>query len=578
MAYDLDRECLTPFRIGNLWAHRDIRLRQSPVVSLEISTRDIGKILVGYPEGAVVFSFKQNIAQKYFVYEVPPDALGGNAGLPTANLRKPRLTKAIWHPNGIFVLTVHDDTSLVLWDTKDGRKILARTLQAADVDQPTASTGPLADFSLKEPITQVAWCVKSNVDDTGLLVAGGNAATGAQKALTFIDLGSTPNYQTSTWPMLSSYFANPKQFISLQTPPGATVVDFCLIPRTSPYFGGAHDPIAVITRLSSGELITLSFPRGFPISPSNMLHPSLSFVHPFVNKAILTPISRSAWLGLREKRLQGPRFLEGGAQKKKPIKRYETRNIVGTAHADGILRFWDAGQLDEIENPDVLQVELARAVGRRGNIEVTEMSLSGSTGELTVGLQSGELVVFRWGINGSFGREESIGSNAGPGVLTRISHRADPSLKQGLLPLVLLDMDKGPVTAVKSSDIGFVAAGFEGGSIAIIDLRGPAVIYEGQISDLARNSKRTSLLRPRHSEADRFEWPTAIEFGVMTLEGKGKLYKPSHDPYPLSLLTSQPRVFEYLLLRRHKSWQCCDFGAPTCCRWSRVLRFLCRKH
>ena len=558
-----------------MWADRDFRFRQSPVVSLEISTRDIGKILVGYPEGAVVFSFKQNIAQKYFVYEIPPGALGGNAGLPTADKRKPKLTRAIWHPNGIFVLTVHDDTSLVLWDTKDGRKIISRTLQDVDVDVPTGSTMPPSNFSLKEPIMQIAWCVKSNVDDTGLLVAGGHAAKAGQKALTFMDLGSTPNYQTSSWQMLSNYFASPKQVISLQTPPGATVVDFCLIPRTSPYFSGAHDPIAIIAQMSSGELITLSFPSGYPISPTNMLHVSLTFVHPFVNKVSLTPVSRSAWLGLREKRLQGPRFLEGGSPKKKPLKRFEIRNIVGTAHADGILRFWDAGQYDDIENTEVIQADLARAVGRHGSVEVTAMSLSGSTGELIVGLLTGEAVVFRWGNNANFGREEPTGSNGGPNTLSRISHRADPALKQGLLPLALLNMDNGPVTAVKSSDIGFVAAGFEGGSVAIIDLRGPAAIYNGLMSEFARNNKRTSLLKSRHSDGLP-EWPTDIEFGVMTLEGKSK--GTIRTPYFYLALTSPPyRLLEYLLLCRLQSWQCCDAGDLTCCQRS-ILGLLCRKH
>ncbi|KAI1019531.1 hypothetical protein LB505_000380 [Fusarium chuoi] len=51
--------------------------------------------------------------------------------------------------------------------------------------------------------------------------------------------------------------------------------------------------------LSSGELITLSFPSGYPISPTNQLHPSVSFVHPFSmchlsNVHAGSPCSRSA--------------------------------------------------------------------------------------------------------------------------------------------------------------------------------------------------------------------------------------------------------------------------------------------
>jgi hypothetical protein len=34
----------------------------------------------------------------------------------------------------------------------------------------------------------------------------------------------------------------------------------------------------------------------------------------FVNKAVLTPVDRSVWLGLKERRLQGPKFALGGAE------------------------------------------------------------------------------------------------------------------------------------------------------------------------------------------------------------------------------------------------------------------------
>lgn len=481
---------------------------------------------MGYPEGAVTFSFKQNLAQKYFEYEVPPGALGGNCDVPSQEPRRPRLTKAVWHPNGIFVLTVHDDNSLVLWDSKDGRKIAARSITTPNIDQPGASRErPLSAGSavgLRDPITHIAWCVKGNGDDSGLLIAGGKPKAEANKGLTFIDLGPTPNYQTSSWAMISNYFESPKQITDLSTPPGAEVVDFCLIPRASPYYAGGHDPIALIAVLSSGELITLSFPSGHPITPTNMIHPSLSFVHPFVNKMTLTPVDRSAWLGLRERRSQGPKFLLGGAEGKKVLKRFEDRNVITTAHADGTIRLWDVGHDDEIENGDVIQVDLARAVGRVSNVEVTEMALSGSTGELSVGLRSGEVVIFRWGSNGSFGHEEPAGANEGPGKLTKVAHRTDPGLKQGLLPLTLLDMQQGSVTALKHSQVGFVAAGFEGGSLVIIDLRGPAVIHTARLSELTKPSKRSSFLRHRPSDDAPPEWPTSIEFGVLTLEGEGR--------------------------------------------------------
>ncbi|KAJ5721778.1 uncharacterized protein N7483_009712 [Penicillium malachiteum] len=500
IAYDLDRESLTPFKIPNLWLAQNPRSRLCPVVSLAFSTRDIGKILVGYPEGAVTFTFKQNIAQKYFIYEIPPGAPGGDPAMASSGPRRPRLIDTIWHPNGIFVLTVHEDSSLVLWDSKEGRKLHARTLQATNIDQPgggrtdaSEASGPI------EPITKVTWCAKENPDDTGLLIAGGKPVQDVNKGLTFLDMGPTPNYQTSSWQILSGYLERPRRQINIPIPPGAVASTYCLIPRTTPYFAGAHDPIAILAVLSSGELLTMSFPSGHAITPTNMLHPYLTFVHPFVNKATVTPVSRD---------------------QETPLKRYEDRNIITTAHADGTIRIWDGGNDDEIENGDTVQVDLARAVGRVRNVEVSQLSMASGTGEISVGLTSGEVVVFRWGNNAAYGQEEAPGANQGPGRLTPITNRTDPGLKTGMLPLTLLNMQQGSVTALKHSPVGFVAAGFEQGGLSIIDLRGPALIHTAHLSDFLKAPKRSSFRKPSRSDSTPAEWPTYIEFGVMTLEGE----------------------------------------------------------
>ncbi|KAI9738215.1 MAG: hypothetical protein M1834_008713 [Cirrosporium novae-zelandiae] len=494
VAYDLDRETLTPYKISNLWWELNPKARISPVLSLAFHPKDLGKLLIGYGEGAITYTFKHNKSQSIF-----------------KNVGKPRLIQALFHPTGTFVLTIHEDSNLVVWDPKDGRIITARTVQ----DIANAVVG------VNQPLSKVAWCSKENPDDTGILVAGGLLSTSSVRYLTFLDLGPTPIYATSSWQILSEHFEKPKRQIKLPLPDNADVVDFCLIPRSSPHYVGANDPIAVICVLSSGELITLSFPSGHQITPTNQLHVSLSFVHPFAGQMALANIDRTRWLGMTEKRSHGPLILKGGAETRHPLKRFEKRNVTLISHADGTIRLWDAGHDDEIENESVLQVDVARAASLTDGVFVTQMSLSGSTGELAVGLKSGEVTIFKWGINHNHEQDLPLKENDGPGNITNIVDRADSSLKEGLLPFILFNQQRGSVTALKMSDVGFIAAGYENGGLDIIDMRGPTIIFSAKVEDCAKQqSKRGSLIRSSsragHSKP---EWPTCIEFGVMSLEG-----------------------------------------------------------
>jgi syntaxin-binding protein 5 len=524
IAYDLDREKLAPLRLPNFWRERNPRTKLIPILSMQLHPRDIGQLLIGYAEGAVIYSFKQEKPIKFFQYEVPIGAPGGNADpMAIEKVRNPRLTQAFWHPTGTFVATAHEDSSLVFWDPKDGRVVMARTLTDTHVDKPGTQLNSFGNttgtFSLKEPFARIAWCCKDNPDDTGILIAGGMTNTLPQKGLTFLELGPTPVYAASTWQILTDHFEGKKQHL-LPTPPGAEVVDFCLIPRSSPHFSGAQDPIAVIALLTSGELVTLSFPSGHPISPTNQLHPSISFVHPFVTSMAVAPIERVRWLGMTEKRQQGPLLLKGGAEASKPMRRYEARNIVQMAHGDGTIRIWDAGQADELENSAVLQVDIARALDRYEDVNITTLSMAASTGELAVGTATGEIVVYRWGVNKLFGREAPQPIETVPKGITDITSRSEPSLKEGLTPFVLYDTAQGPISAVKMSDVGFVGIGSESGTFSLIDLRGPAVIFNAAMTDFIKPDKRSSFIKKGNTAANsQRDWAVVIEFGVMTLEG-----------------------------------------------------------
>ena len=542
LAYDMDRRGLAQLRIPNLWREFNPKARHVPVVSIALHPRDVGTLLIAYADGAVTYSFKQNKALEFLHYELPRGAPGGfpdPASMET--VRYPKIVQGLWHPTGTFMLTVHDDESIVIWDSKSGKLIQARTLQDVNVNRPgpcaSNTGGSPGTFALKAPITRVSWCAKKNTDDTGLLIAGGAPTNIPDRGLAFLEFGPTPIYQTSSWQSLSEFFERPKSKATLPAPPNTDIVDFCLIPRESPHFAGAQDPIAMLAILSSGEIIILSFPSGFLITPTNQVHPSLTFICPFVSRFDVACIERTRWLGMTEKRSQGPTILRGGVGTTRPLMRFEARNIVQTAHADGTIRIWDIGHGDEIENELSIQVDVARALGVSTPVRVSRMTMSGATGELAVGMASGEVIVFRWGRNRYFGQRDSSDGLEEFG-LKSIEGRAEPDVKEGLLPFTIFAKKRSTITALRLSDVGFVVAGFEDGTVTIIDLRGPAVIYDADLAELVKAGKRSGSRRS-FSQRNKSEWPSVVEFGVMDLDGEGL----SHSPLVTQLMC--PRSFEH---------------------------------
>ena len=147
--YDLDRAAVAPLKIPSFWKARFPKTLVLPVVSLALHPRDIGSLLIGCAEGAVIYSFKQNKVVKDF-------QIGGPQG--------PKLTQALWHPTGTFILITSDNSIMSFWDPKDGRMISARTIQEPRVSLPrTGHAGFGNDRDLEtpnQPIFKAAWCSK----------------------------------------------------------------------------------------------------------------------------------------------------------------------------------------------------------------------------------------------------------------------------------------------------------------------------------------------------------------------------------------------------------------------------------
>ncbi|RKF72329.1 Lethal giant larvae protein-like protein SRO77 [Golovinomyces cichoracearum] len=515
IAFDLDRELWAPLRLPNFWQEKTKRPMPSPIVSMQLHPRDIGQLLIGYTEGAVLYSFKLNKPMKYFEYiDSAQSSNVPRKQTDTVKKEKPNLTQVFWHPGGIFFGTAYDDSTLVFWDSKDGR--ILNVNSAIGTKNIESKETQLYDRKLsKGPFCKISWCCKENSDETELLFAGGSSL----KGLTLLELGATPIYATANWQTLTNFFEGKHQF-ELSIPPDAEVKDFCLIPKKFPHYAGAQDPIALLILLTSGELVTLSYPDGYLISPTNQLHPSILFVHPFVTFMNVCNVSRTRWLGMIEKRLHGPSLIRGGSESIKPLKVSGDRDIIMVAHGDGTIRIWDSGQLDQLENSNVLQVDIARALGIYKNVTVTSIDMASHTGEMVVGTATGKILFYCYGKNRIYDREPSQCIDIPVDKIIDISSRCEPTLEEGLQPKYLYNMAQEPITAVKMSNIGFLGVGAESGKLSIIDLRGPTVIFSSMLSELIKPSNRSNFIKIKSiSSPAPQDWPVLIEFGVLNLDG-----------------------------------------------------------
>ena len=487
VVYDIDRECQAPLRIPNLWRERAPKANRLPVVSLQLHPKDVGRLLIGYSDGAVIYSIKQEAPVLFMEFTLPAGAPGADSELAVIRRdRRPKLVQAVWHPTGTFVACTYEDSVLAIWNQRDGTVVEARTLDDANVHIPgskdvhSSYAGEQGSILVRLPIFKLAWCSNSNPDDTQLLIAGGGDVTNVEKGLMLMDLGPSPNMLTSSQQVVAEHFARPRHQRMLPITTEFDVVDFCMVPKSVLSYGGTHDAVAVIALLASGEITMLKFPDGAPVSPVGLLPPSLLLSHPNKDRLNVMALNRTRWLGMEPARNTMPEILVGGIEHPKALKRYENRTLMHSSHPNGTVRIWDLGHADEIENSHVLELDLARVLQRDTELKVSAVSMAPNTGETIVGMETGEVVVYRWGRNKAFGRtasEEDLTAAASAAVveieygLVNVQMRTDPNLKEGLLPYCMLDQRCGAVVALKMSDVGFVAVAYETGYLTIVDLR-----------------------------------------------------------------------------------------------------------
>lgn len=211
----------------------------------------------------------------------------------------PRAVSIAIHPAGHFLAVGYTDGLVAFWAIADGKQPLyvgplmathkGQDIEYIDSDQEPLTASKDTHHLKREPLHKLMWCGFSRSDDslggeTALLVLGGNfpgytPGLGVHLMPAFDTTSSLCGesgsfHQTARDAMTQTLVPKKTNFISTSS----AIRNFCVVPRESPHFSGAWDPVAVIcilnTRLDDQILEAYRFPPRFFVA--ELAHPPSS--------------------------------------------------------------------------------------------------------------------------------------------------------------------------------------------------------------------------------------------------------------------------------------------------------------
>ncbi|ODQ81574.1 hypothetical protein BABINDRAFT_6256 [Babjeviella inositovora NRRL Y-12698] len=498
VAFDVDRFSLAPFKIANLTHPR------GRIVSLKWHPRELGTLLVATTDAVHIYSVATEEVKQTFAYAIPAGAPGGGDRDGTRN---PTVTNALWHPNGLNIVSFYEDNSLVFWDAVSGQLLQARTLYDTYVDRATTRlTCPVVE---QTPIIKVCWITGENPDVTSLVMLGGEINfDGGVHSLTVMHFGAAPTYSITSYEKMAEYYAHPASHKQIPLHTTSQIIDFLPLPRLSPHFNGSHNPSHLLVLQDDGQLQLMDCDTWGSDTRACKLPPDLTYLLPASTCIAATEIERNAWLNMVSAALKAQRsaqILQGGLPTKRPVRLYGMRSVMITGHANGSVRLWDASY-GEIDETAVLETNLGDVLqGIATHVAISRVSYATDVAEMSVAMGSG-VAMLKFGRNVRYSAAAAWGSVDTMRKLVVNEHsmcdlvQRYPNVKEGLLPTHYFQRP-GVVTALKHSGIGLIAVGYESGQLIIIDNRGPAVIFD---KNIGKYGDRGAV--------------TAVEFSIMQHE------------------------------------------------------------
>ncbi|KAH8553946.1 WD40-repeat-containing domain protein [Umbelopsis sp. PMI_123] len=378
--FDLRVGKMSPYRIPDLmteWRNFQVEERMKQglegptkirhpkvelVSSIQFHSTDLNQLLIAYETAVILWNLRDNVAVRGFEFG-------------TSDANKSRVTAMSWKPNGESQFVVgYDDGLLCLWDAEHEEQPISWRYIFQEHHKNQDRT------VLNEPIYRLAWCSNADFSETYLVVAGGTHPSDNHGINVLIF-----NKDSS--------FRDPARQTIL--PVQAEVADFTILPWTSPYFLGTHDPLGVAVLTTKGDTLAFSLQQGYA---EYLLPSAFSFGSPWLRQfrqytnvdgqlyeALIAPPPTSARLSYLP--------LTGGIAGPRHVYRLDTTDFMITAHEGGIIRMWDSSFVALRPLPHHT-LHTQEFVAQPQRSEITAFDFSEKTGLLAVACASGVVLCF----------------------------------------------------------------------------------------------------------------------------------------------------------------------------------------
>lgn len=535
MFYDIDRLAVTPVRIDCLQKSVLPKQKLSAVLSIQWHPRDIGTLLVTYSHCAVEYSIVTETVRNYFAYTIRSDASGFEHSNNFESGGKKKLfgltkevtvsmVQALYHPNGLHLVTCHADGTLAFWDAATATLLEARTTKNTALHLP----GPSAQCSEPAEI-RARWLAAKDPEITTLVVSGASRAN--LNVMDVLDFGYTFKNLLTSFEKQGEYFRKPQDghrtirvpFNRRSQDSGASEFISQIIPLPTdaqPYFAGSHNPLVLMIITNYGGLHLLDYPLGSITNAD--LPPTLGAISLPSTVSIIQTVKKSEWYGVLPSRSGPPTgFLMGGApvDKRYPIPLGNdalTSEIMVSGHEDGSVTLSDISCADSSNSDRALHASFKDALydgQHSASYRVAAVSAALESRDLAVGLANGNVALARYAkpkISPASAKDGYEGCATlhrnGSAKIIDLSLRLAGKFKlAGFIPTSLLVLDEpDKISCIKLTAAGFMAVAYKSGRLVVCDVgRGPAVIMN--------LDKITQHLQSVTAEC----FVTSLEFSIM---------------------------------------------------------------